>query len=1856
LHGDKLTILTSALLIAGCGGHGSGPSQAGPLKVLAASPDAQTYFPSEPLRIHFDQPVIDAGQIGVDLGESPVMIEPEAELDARFVDRQTLLLTPKKPLARSTHYKVSLRGDLEARTGGFSYEFVSVPLEIEGIWGIDLSKLGPEPELPLHFNQDVAPAQVTKHCSFLSPEADTIAVKTSGDTRAVIEVRPAAPLALDAKYQLVCAGLSGEGGTQAMAGIYSLQLATYPKLHVASITPSDKGPITADRTRFELVFSTPMDREALRENMVIEPKVDGIDHGWLGYQGTRYSTSLMLAPRTEYTLTVKAGAADSYGQKLGADYVHRFTTGDAPPAVSMESGIYALEPHKKGYSIWTRNIKNLDVECAEVPAASAVKLLTSGMDYDPWYNAEKKVIDWSAHGLRAKKLDFKPAGADNKWNLTRIDLGQMCAGNSRGKLGLYLAEVKSPDLVMDPNRRWAYRASQRVLANVTDIGVLLKVAPQSGVVWTTSISTGKPLAGARVSLYSTKGKRVFTGTTRRDGILNIPGSARLLKPEGGRADLTSYRAQRMIAVVEKGGDRAVVDGNWTNGIQTWNFGVSEDRSSDLSKIRGFIQSDRGIYRPGEMVRFKGLLREYRGGRAPTIPRGERDVDVEVRNSRGAVVFKKALDVTRFGGFAFDHSLSPEAPTGDYVVTAKIKGQSFRERFFVEEFRKVNFEIGIEGIERHQRLGQKLSFAVKADYLFGAPVSGGQVKWDVQRRSHMIRFPRKFPSYGFADYAAKGYFGWWWYDGNRYGEFVADGEGRTDSKGAFGFAVADKSGELTDPYDYIAQVSVTDDTDQQVTKRVVITAHPSEFYFGLHAQEWVQAVDMPFAINAVAVRPDGGQIAQTAKLSFIREQRVCSWEKRAGSYGRSYPECENKHEVVESRQIKIPASGVATERLVPKKPGDYIVRIEGKDPRGAVVSSSTYLWVLGKGENFWSGDESARMTLIASKTEYEPGETAKLVPRTGLKKPTALVTLERAGVLTAFVKEMESPYEGIRVPLEGSYAPNVFASVAMVSGRHGKGDRHRPRFKMGVVDLRIKSDHKKLAVEVITEKKKYEPGDKVAGIVRVKSNGRPVSAEVAVSAADEGVLQLIGYKTPDPMQAFYASWGLGADNATNWNRIARHSSPTGKDPDEGGDSGSSKEGVRSKFVNSAYWAPSLVTDGRGEARFEFTAPDNLSAFRIMAVAADTGDRFGSSDSRITVAKPLLAKPVLPRFLTQGDKSEVGVVVHNYTGQSGKVTIDASGSGVALTPARQTITLGPNDSQRVRFYATAAAAQMAGFQFKLAMGRHRDGVKVELPIGRPLVSEEKVLARGNLGGVHPGSVVVDIPWSAKADGAASLVTVSVDRLGMSELEPALRHLIEYPYGCLEQTLSRFIPLTKVEDLAASLDMEALRGTELARFLRAGADKVVRHQQGDGHYSLWPAGATYPHLTVYATYGLLQAKNAGVRIDEAAYRRGLRAMRAWATKTVTDDGATACTPHAVCTPAAMRGTAAMAAYLLAVSGQPDKGLNAKLYQARASLPFYGRGFLLMAMHHARADKQLRRTLFTEIADARTSGLFRESFDQRQVMGSDVRSTAIVLQAMLLEDPRNEEIDELAAELKKSQKPTGYWGSTQDNTYALIALADYARRNAGGTSQVTVKLGGDTLESKRLAGGAVISVSKTRAEAGSRSIEISARGRAVYTVRARQALPFETTRAVDAGMTVTRELLDPETNKPVTSFTVGQVLLARVTVKSDKTRHWVALVDPLPAGFEPVNTKLATARRGRATAAERSSASWHARWDHIELRDDEVRAFRDHMRAGETTLTYRVRASMPGEFSALPAHVEQMYEPEVMGRSVGTKVVVRR
>jgi hypothetical protein len=1848
------------LLLAACDCGPSNDPNKPDVHVVSFAPEGSTLDERAAMQLLFDQPVVSEDQIGAPFSDAIVTVEPAIDIDVHFRDRQTLVASPVEALTPGTRYTLTIDPDAfpaDVPEDQLSHSFVFHPIEVRGVVGTDPSYFPPEAPFEIGFNLPVAAADVARHCAIFRGENRT-ALERAGENEAAdtISMKPSSALAQGERYELRCEGITPHGGNAALAAEYKQDLHVYPLASIVRTTPAANGTVTPDELELLVETATPVDRESLARHVTLHPDIPGFSTGWVQQDERTFTQTLNLEAATDYELRFAQGLTDRFGQRLASATNVAFRTTDASPRLYLETGIFAVEAESPGFPVYTRNLSEFRVQCAFIPKNEIPRMLTTTMDYDPWYSDGSDAINWTEHRLRPVEFTVPIAQARNRWSLHDLDLPNRCGG--AGRRGMYLAEFKSAEV--EAARRggdgwWQY--PYRLLGNVTNLGVLLKAGPSSGLVWVTSVSTAAPVEGAQVTVYDSRGARVHAGRTDANGLLRMPGSSTLLRQRGpGDADpyqeeeygyeMDGYRSQRMLVIVEKDGDLATVDGNWQNGIQIWNFGVDQDtRTGGASTVRGFILSDRGIYRPGERVHFKGFVRELTAGSAPRVP-ARRALSVTVEDSEGTQVFARRIEASPFGGFDFSLNLGEEAPLGDYYVRAQLGTTTFREEFVVQEFRPVSFEI----TERSStaaapRIGDRMRFDYNASYLFGAPVGSAEAEWTIYRRRKFVSFP-EYSEYTFEDWSGSedGY--WARYETPEQ-QWITDGSGRTSARGDLSVQFQDRATSLAGAQDYLVDVRITDPTDQTVSKRSVITIHPTDMYLGLHTQEWVQAVNMPFAINAVALTPEGRRIAANATLSYEKRTHRCAGGE--GPYG--HWNCETESHPVWSRQISLREGGVTTERINPTEAGEFTIKLSGTDRAGRPVVATSTVYIIGEGEAFWSGDESARMGLIASKARYEPGETARLVPQADVGGATALITYERDGVFDARVERLAAGVPAIEVPVDGSFAPNMYVSVAAVRGRTSPRDEGRPIFRMGLANLEVATTQKRLAIEITTERDDYRPGETVNGSIRVLANGAPVSAEVSLSVADEGVLQLIAYKTPDPLAAFYERWGLGVENSTNWNRIARSRPPLGFEEGEDGDDGGGRsDQVRSRFVSSAFWAPALVTDAEGRATFSFEAPDNLTAFRLMAAAADAGDRFGSSEKRIRIRKELMISPILPRFFHQGDRIRVGATVHNHTGSDATATVRIEPQGVWIREREETVTVPAGGTARVVFRGqVSCSGRRATIRFSAEMGAHRDASEHTIDIRADRVIDREAVSEGYLEG--PGNVEAALAWADPTIAGESRLLVTVDRTGLSDLEPSLRYLLEYPYGCLEQTLSSLIPLFKVRDLATTLNLVGLRNqAKLRTYISLGVSKVFRHQHADGHFSLWPSTDTEPFLTAYALWGLAEAKAAGVTVREDASQRGLTALQTWANdsrRSMGSPGETA--------------TMATAAYVLAVWNRPDAGLNARLYEGRAALPSYGKAFLMRALVRSRGPLEQIQTLGREIeaaavidGDRATIRETANESDLHHYLNTDVRSTAIALSAFLEAEPSHAMIPQLVNGLKHARVEGGRWSNTQENLYALVGLSDYARRVTEGTTNVTVTLGGRVLERRALTGATALAIDQrlNRIEPG--ALRIESDGPVYYGVRMLLARPPAAGDARMDGFDVARQYLDHGSGMPITEARVGQLIRVVVTVRAPETYEHVAVVDPIPSGAEVVNLELATESARGPTPAE--PRPWEARtWAHRELRDDRAEAFATRFEAGDETFEYLIRATREGTFSVPGTTVETMYDPSHFARLASTTLTVR-
>jgi uncharacterized protein YfaS (alpha-2-macroglobulin family) len=1780
----------------------------------------------------FSRPMVARDRIDQPVAAPPLVVAPEIKGEARWVDDKTLALVATTSLPVSTRYTATVPGATKALDGSslgkpYTFEFHTEQLSANIIVVGSMTRAARDQVVRLTFTQEVPFEQIVANCGFASrteqrqvkpgPEASRGPAKE-------YTIIPAAPLTADTDWTIACrAGLRGSVGNLGLAQNVEEKLHTFGPLRFVGMKPTGNDIVPDEHLRLDLAFTNPL---APPYQMKLQPPAPGFPdrcHA-LGDDPAGVSCEARLEPLTSYTLTIDAKQRDAFGQTLDKPQVLTFRTTDAKPTISMESGYFVAELKRPVIPVWTRNVSELAVTYVPITPANFHELRPL---LDWWQNTP---IDFSKTKLSPRTKKLAVAGTKNQWSQHSIGAPEL-TGGAPGP-GMFYVEVGSPEVEKPP---FTDGGRQKVLVNFTDIGVVSKLSDTRGLVWATRLSTGKPLPGAAVTVRDARGAVTWSGTTDADGVAVLPPQGKLTgaRPPVPGGEEEGHDSDEIRIYVQSQADWTMVNPTRSGGLSAWSFNVDVDYEHAPTRLRGFMHTDRGLYRPGDQVHVKGLARTTQLGAPLAAPGEGKKVKVEVEGPQGKTFVETEARLSAFGGFWFDLDLPGDARLGDYVIRAKLEHGTFTRTFTVEEYRPATFEVtGKTKVAQVVSRGT-VEAQISANYLYGAPLRSGNVDVAVHSRSRRVEFAqhdefefvdeRRYERYSYHDESSQ--------------SLVAEDQVALDAKGNAQVAIKVSPNDVAMDSDLLIRASVRAPSNEVITKTFTVPYFRSRKYFGIKSPGYFLDVKKPQRFQIISVTPDGKPVAGTAKVTVTRRDWNCVWED--WGYRGSY-QCKDTKQTILTRTLQLTGAAPAELEFTPPSGGDYWVVVEGESDKDEAAPAATQLYAWGDGGGSWRTDDTLSFDIVTDKKEYRVGDTATLILKTDLAEATGLVTIERDGVIEKRLIAVTPQAKHVTVPIIGNYAPNVYVSVALVQGRMGDGPRGKPRMRMGIVNLAVRPEDNKLSVSVETDKRDYRPGAPVTATVKVTdAKGQPVAAEVSITAADEGVLSLIGYQTPDPVPTFYAPWGLGVSSATQIEYIRDIPGPNLERPATGGDAAGT---LRSRFAATAVWKPGAVTNAAGVATVQFQAPDNLTAFRVMAVAADKGYRFGAADKRFTVSKPLQLHQALPRFANLGDRISAGVVVHNETGQAGSATVklvtDARLS--VAGGAERTVQLPKGGRVPVLFDLTAAELGEAVLTFSVAMNGERDAVELKLPVRHPSPLQAHHVAHG----ATKDAQAVPLALPGDAIPASAEVVVSVDPDGLAGIEDGLAELIRYPYGCLEQTTSKVIPMIAVRDLAESLGLDGLAGDKLEGFVKAGLAKIGRHQTAYGGFSLWIGGEPEAYYTAYALWGLYIAKQAGYAVDQARIADGLAYLKG--------DGQKPDTSHPYYSEAGNLGSQAFALYVRAVLGDKDTQAATTL-GARAKLPIYGKAFLARALAAGLGAKDPAvQKLVAELgaaagAAAKADALIGEP-EQDYLYGymsSQARTTAIVLGALVELDPGNAAIKPLVRALMKHRRTVRYM-DTQSNLYSLLALTSYARTVAAQPPSVTVQLGDKPLLSGALAGKQRVRVATAPLPA-SGELRIAPRGEVHYSVELRYRRKLESLKGVaHPALGLQQEYLD-EAGQPKTTFQVGDVVLVRVTVSQQSDVHHLVVSAPLPAGFEALNARFAT-----VGAVGKQATDWGT---YREMRDDRVDFATEYSWRSNHVYEFMMRAIAVGTFAQPPTVAELMYQPEVSSQTAAGTIEVK-
>lgn len=1852
------------------------------------APGASDLAPDTQVTVVFNRPVVPLTAIASQAGlPDPLTFMPPVRGQGEWLNSAIYVFRPTDSFLPATEYQARVASGLADVTGSvlevdYTWNFATLrPAVLEVSPSNRFQYVGPTEPVSITFNQPMDHASVQDNFSVTDADGQELLGTfrwLGGRTSTAPETmvfQPTASLARDAKFTATLArGAQTRAGGSAIAHAQTWEFSTVRNPGIIRTSPAAGAVSVGTSASVDITFAGPMQLDGFMDHLSITPAVTPVYTYWQTYD-TRVQLSFQKKPATRYTIRLDAGTPDRYGVPLGRPFQLTFTTGNLSPYASLAAdsrlGTFSTYTDTLVYASY-RNVTRLDVALYKLSSTTFMQFNGFG-DWSLWDRYKPPAADL----VRSWTLPVKPPA--NEARLVRLDL--TADGGEPLPPGLYYLQLSAPEVLVLRNGQ-----PSRYMFVKSGINLALKQTPTEALVWASDLATGRPVSGLDITFFGTGDLVVGPATTDADGLALV---------EDGLGTQDLWNSFFAMAGLPGEDDFAIAYNGWDDGVSPWNFDVESEFWS--SRYRGYLYTDRPIYRPGQQVYFKGILRADDDAHY-TVPSEVKSVTVLINDPQGKELFKKKLTLSDMGTFYDELELAAEAPLGYYYVEFSEPDLDLyaSASFQVAEYRAPEYQVTVQSDRDAYLAGDRVTASAEAAYYFGGPVADADVHWSALSNTYFFRYecPRgqSCPWYSWTDYE------WGTYEGEEmygsYGRLIAEGDAQTDAEGRVVFRLPADIAAETNSQILTLEASITDINGQQVSGRTAAVVHKGEFYVGLAARGYLAKVGQAKPVDLLTVDWDGDPVPGVPLTVVFMEHRWYS-TRRLAEDGNYYWDWTAEDTPVYTTTVTTGADGRAQATFTPTRAGSYRVRAVGRDSNDSEIRSGAYFWVWGGTRRAtWRQESNNRITLIADKEEYQVGDVAEiLVPSPYTGTVEALVTVERGHLMHTEVRTLATNSEVLRIPIVDDYAPDVFVSVIIVQGSEQAPDG-LASFKMGLVKLPVSIQSKELTITLTPDKdmaqgEHYGPRQSATYDVLVTdSAGRPVEAELSLRLADLAVLALADDSGPSLVDTFWRDRGLGVKTSLGlvvameaYNREIRPGLKGGGGGEEGGL-------VRSRFADTAFWDPAVRTGKDGKARVTVELPDNLTTWRMHARGLTADTLVGQVDVDVLSTLDLLVRSVLPRFFVVGDEARLATIVHNNTAQAvdAQVQIVVEGLTLGVEPSQTVhvpaggkvevfwpVTVLPGAAVKVRTWARAASGDLNLY----------DGREDTLPVYR-YSTPEVVATAGRLSEAGVRQEVVQLPTIF--DSTQGELNVQIDGSLTAATADALSYLEHYPYECTEQTVSRFLPnvLTYQALDEMGLERPELRQS-LSQMVGVGLQRLYAHQHIDGGWGWWTADKSNVFLSAYVLHALVEAQRADFIVDEQVMAKGASFLRA-----------------NLASPATLKthwqaNRLAYALYVLAEyrsqttgsqGGASELGLAIRLFDKRHLLDQYGRAMLASALALLEPDEPDRvNTLLSDLVGdvtlSATGAHWGEAEPDYWNMNTDIRTTAIGLWTLSRLQPESDLLPNVVRWLM-AVRQDGHWESTQDTSWSLLALVEYMRASGEmhGDFSYTVYLNGqewgsgdvtpETIDdSHRLQ----VAIAQLLVDEGNRLVierasagpDQTGEGQLYYSANLRYYLPADQVTALDRGIVLARQYTAvDEPHTYLTSAVVGDVIQVKLTVIAPTDLYYVVVEDPLPAGCEGVDLSLKTTSVvGEApelvNVSEGAENPWLRRygwnswyWSNAELRDERVSLFAEYLPRGTYEFSYLMRASLPGQFRVMPATAYEMYFPEVFGRSDGAKFPV--
>jgi len=1742
---------------------------------LAMDPERGRY-----LLAAFDRPVIGAKE-GSSPVNDPAVIEPAIPGKWTWLSPYMLRFEPKDGFAQTTTYSIKFvsqafltapqqltgQESWQASYGTFEVARLTAHLEPASEGGAMAVVRG-----EAAFNRSVDPKALADHIQLIDPRDPGNPVAVSLTTAYpskkigfVSDPVEKTPQQRDLKV-VITPGVRPEKGDIALGreAVAVIPLVLDPHLRLREVkAASEEGAASIHFT-----WSTPVSAtEETAAHLRIEPSIEAS----LAADGGELIASGPFEPGREYAVTLDKGLVAADGAVLDASETRTVRIPDLEPSVDFkDQGMFLSRSGYKNLAVKSINANTAELTIDRVYFNNLFPLFS--MDYSAFDD------EFSGGNLNSNlgdrifsdriPLRYKNNTAvDTPLNLEKYIQGQ--------EPGLYRVAMTVPG---------KFQGFQRFVL-ITDIGIVAKHGQGDILVWTASTATLAPIPGATVRVLSYQNQELASGATDAQGLFRAKISPKTM------TDKRPY-----LIVVQKGADTSFLLYDRFR-IDTTGLDVG-GAVMPATGYTAFVYGERDIYRPGETLEGMAVVRDTRLGVPPSMP-----VTLRLADPQGRKIGEQAAVTGPEGAVSLRQSLPAQSLTGPYTLEI-VTGETVigQYRFQVEEFVPDRISVSVKADAVSAGPGEALPFSVNGRYLFGAP--GTDLPVEIRARLVKAAFaPKGFESYTFGDPERS-------FEDTE----IMQEAGNLDTEGKASFEAA-LPDSLSPPaaLEAIFTARVREGGGRGVTGMARMPVHVYAAYPGLKRLKSDAATPgKPISFEFVVVTPDG-KLTETEELTATLYRDTWQTVLRKTPDGSFKYESVRDPKTLETKSVAA-KGGKGSVSFTPPSFGSYRLVLTNPES-GAACQLEFYAG--GFGYSPWAVENPARLELKPDKTDYASGETARFQVRAPFAGKL-LVAVEGAGIHDVQLISMPGNTGEILVPVKPEYMPGVYVTATLVR-KVSDVAPGSPSRAFGAAPMLVDRASGKLPIN-LSAPSEMRPGGKLTAEV----TAAPGSL-ITVAAVDEGILQLIAQKTPDPFAFFYAKRQLQVESFDTFALLLPEVPPImGKALAGGGDS---LEDL-SNFVRSqspaaktvAFWSGPVTVGPTGKAQVSFDIPEFQGQVRLMA-AGISGRHFAAAEAKTQVRSPLVLLPSFPRFLSFGDVAQLAVAVRNDTGKNGSFTVSMTATGpVQVATPSQKLTIAQNGTATAIFPVTAGQTEgMAAFSVVVSGAGESSSDTAQVPVRSPLPARTSVRS----GALETASLTVPeltsgefLPNTAKRD-------VTVGRFPLIRFAANLKSLLAYPYGCLEQTVSRAFPLLYFADLAKALDPAAFEGQTPAAMVQSAIRRVTGMQLYNGGFSMWPGGdEPQPWMSLYAAHFLVEAGQAGYPVDKDVLAQALSFAGTTGREADLEK------PEG-------QKLAAYALFVQARAGRADIGAMDNMRDNHGKkLPAEAKG-LLGAAYAAVGN--------TRTADILVSGPVPTGEPRKDTGGSldsTLRDKALYLSALIDAAPADPRLGSLAVDVGRLFEGEPY-PSTQENAFALQALGKfYARQKAKKPFSGVLYAGSGVLAD--FSSEKVLSL-RGIGQTGDLRFSVDQGfepGSCYYAVRTR-GIPAPAAYAPQAaGLEVERTYLTRE-GLPLAGNTAAQGALVVVKFAVRATAGPVAnvvLENLLPAGLEVENPRLANTERLPWMEADDKAAPAHQ-----DLRDDRVLLFADLPDNAWHVYYALLRATTTGTFTLPPAQAEAMYAPEL-------------